>query len=1215
MEAKSAAGAIVTPRQERKVVTVLFADIVGSTALGERLGPEEVRYVVGEAVGRIVAEVQRLGGYVKDLAGDGVLAFFGAPASAEDDPERAIRAGLGIVDAIDRFAPEVSASFGIRGFGVRVGIGTGPVVLGEIGAGSRREYAAFGDTVNTAARLEGAAEPGTILVDAATHRLVEPLFEWSEPEALWLKGKAEPVGAHRALRLRPGAVKVRGLARRDVPLVGRTTELAMGRAVLDRLEGGSGSILFVTGEAGIGKSRILAELRETLGASAGAMTWLEGRCVSYGDSLPLWPFRDLLRNWLGVGANDPPLRVRLALRRQLDRLFEADAATLHPYLASLIGLELEGDASARLAELSPEALQYRTFEVVHELMARIARDGALVVALEDLHWGDASSIRLAERLLRLGEEAPVLLVIATRDERDRPSWQLREVAGREYPHLLREIPLGPLTAQAEAHMLHQLVGADTLPPDLERRILEVAEGNPFFLEELVRSLADRGALVHEAAGWRFDHAVDFEVPPTVEKVVLARVDALDAAARAAITAASALGRLFALPLLEGVLGGNLAREAVHKLERLDLVRALRRWPETEFSFKHALIQEVVYGTLLKPERRELHRRAAAWIEERNAANLDAVLGVLAHHWLEAGDEEQAATYLMRAGDAALREWALDEAVERYRALVPVLERHGDRQESVLVLIKLGLALHTALRFPEAQRAFDQAFARWTPPERCARATATLRVACATPPGQPDPRRSYALFDIQLQMALFDRLVERWSEAAIVPSLAKRWEVSADGLRYLFHLREGLAWSDGTPLTARDIEFGVKSVLDPRRPGISAAIYYVLENGQDYAQGRNTDADRIGVTALDDRTLEFRLVAPAPYFLSVVNRPDGGPLPRHAIEARGDRWLDPSVQVISGAFRQVERSAERVVIERRDGARSRAGNVARVEFAAGPVSELARLYARDELDIVVWSAAGDTAALDEVAAADRELGPAVSTVFLLFNMAQPRPRQLEVRRALALGLDRATLRKHLPPLLLKARGGLVPPALQGHTPDIAPAYDPELAARLWSGARKDGPLRLPVPRMEQWERCAEAAVAAWRDALGEVVTLIPCNPADWPQELARNDLALSGWYPGYPDPEYFLRLLLHSASQDNRGRWSHPPFDALIEEARREPDGKRRLELFHRADRMAVAEEVAVIPLAYSRNVFYVKPRVKGWWEFGKSWASFADLQVKMSDGA
>ena len=631
-------------REERRVITALFADLVGSTALAERLDPEEVRLVVGDAVARIVGVVEDLGGHVKDLAGDGVLAFFGAPTAAEDDAERAARAALRIVEEIGVYGEEVARAWGVEGLAVRLGIASGPVVVGLLGAGGRVEYAAFGDTVNLAARLQTAARPGTVLLDDATRRLVSPLFAWGERRELELKGKSGPVGAVELGAPLDGARAQRGLEGMHAELIGRTAELARGRTALDAVLTGAGGVLFVTGEAGIGKTRLLAELHDAFarGSSAGGTPlWLEGRCVSYGESLPYAPFRELIREWLGVGRDAPELRVRLGLRRGLERLFGPQAPELYPYLASLLDLTLERDQEDRIAGLSPEALQYRTFEVVETLVERLAESGPLALVLEDLHWADQTSLQLVERLLALPERAAVLLLLTQRNEPDHPSWALRERAEREYPHLTLELALQPLSGDAQGELLASLVGPGTLPPELEWRLLDQAEGNPFYLEELIRSLVDSGALVRDDGGWRFDHDVAVSVPPTVEKVILARLDRLSPECREVATAASALGRRFALPLLEGVLdrsGG--AVDALHELQRLDLVRPARRWPQPEYRFKHALIQEATYGTLLGPQRTELHRRAAVWLEEHHSAAEHEVLGELAHHWLLAAGRGQ-----------------------------------------------------------------------------------------------------------------------------------------------------------------------------------------------------------------------------------------------------------------------------------------------------------------------------------------------------------------------------------------------------------------------------------------------------------------------------------------------------------------------------------------------------------------------------------------------
>ena len=514
-------------REERKVLTAVFADVVGSTALAERLDPEDVKLVVGEAVARIVGEVESLGGHVKDLAGDGVLAFFGAPTTREDDAERGVRCALRIVGEMEEYAREVRRGWGVEGFGVRVGAATGAVVVGEVGAGARVEYAAFGDTVNVAARLQSAAAPGSVLVDDATHRAVEGLFEWGERLELELKGKGEGVAAWPVAGVAAEGRPQRGLPGVETRLVGRSRELGLGREALEALRAGRGGVLVVAGDAGIGKSRLLNELREL--AERDGTFWLEGRCVSYGESLPYWPFRDLLRGeWIGAGADEPELRVRVGLRRRLEQLFgEGGASELYPYLGGLLELALEHEAGARMSQLSPEALQWRTFEVVGQLFARLAEGAPLVIAIEDLHWADPTSVLLLEQLLSLAEEAPVLLVLSLRPERDHAAWGLREHASREFPHLLREIDLGPL-GDADGELLAALVAPATLPVELERRVLEAADGNPFFLEELVRSLADVGALVRTDDGWRFDHAVEVEVPPTVEKAILARLDRLSA---------------------------------------------------------------------------------------------------------------------------------------------------------------------------------------------------------------------------------------------------------------------------------------------------------------------------------------------------------------------------------------------------------------------------------------------------------------------------------------------------------------------------------------------------------------------------------------------------------------------------------------------------------------------------------------------------------------
>ncbi|HEY5905608.1 MAG TPA: adenylate/guanylate cyclase domain-containing protein, partial [Actinomycetota bacterium] len=337
-------------RDERRDVTALFADLVGSTALGERLDPEELKLVVGDAVARMVMAVEAFGGTVKDLAGDGVLALFGAPTAHEDDAERAVRAGLRIVDDIATFGREVAEGWGVDALNVRIGINTGPVITGAIGAGDRVEFAALGDAVNVAARLQSHAHPGSVLVGQATQQVVVDRFAWSADRAFELKGKLEPVTAFTVEGVADGT-RVRTDPGVEPRMIGRDLELARLRTAVEGVAAGAGGVVFVTGEPGIGKTRMVHELRRAFGAETpehGRSLWLEGRCVSYGGSIPYWPFRDLLRSWLGVGDDEPELRVRVALRRQVDRLTGLHPDELVPYLSALLGLSPAPGEAGRL---------------------------------------------------------------------------------------------------------------------------------------------------------------------------------------------------------------------------------------------------------------------------------------------------------------------------------------------------------------------------------------------------------------------------------------------------------------------------------------------------------------------------------------------------------------------------------------------------------------------------------------------------------------------------------------------------------------------------------------------------------------------------------------------------------------------------------------------------------------------------------------------------
>jgi class 3 adenylate cyclase/tetratricopeptide (TPR) repeat protein len=619
-------GAALTPApaaETRRVVTALFADVVGSTALGERMDPEDFGALMESAVGRMVSAVDALGGSVEHLAGDGLLALFGAPVAHEDDAERAVLAGLRIVADIRAYAASAGPRYAIDPPTVRVGIETGLAVIAPVDAGGHTRLAATGDALNTAARLQGAARPGTVLVGPRSRELVAPLFRWGAERDLRLKGKETAVQAVEAVERR-AASEVAVPSAPESGFVGRRRELAIARNRLVRTVAGSGGVLLVSGEPGIGKSRLLRELQRH--AAASGVLWLSSRGVSYGAALPYLPFRTLLADW--------PAALE-------------DAAALAPILEPG-GLPPAGS--------NPSAVQRRAFDAVRSLLEGRARDGPVVVALDDVNWLDGSSVALLQHLVAATAETGLLLVLAGRPDEGGPLAALRATAAVGASDRTSELTLEPLHGAADRDLLLGLVGAGTLPPELERRMLERADGNPFFLEELVGALLQTGALDRRADGLHYVGGTDVEVPETVERVLLARIDRLPGPAGEVLRAASVLGRRFPLPLLHAVVEpGRSLDEELAELHRHDLLRG----GEDELRFKHSLIQEAAYHSLLRRRRQDLHARAAEALE-RLAPNRH---GLLAHHWSEAGRPERAVERHALAAESAFGVYALEEALE------------------------------------------------------------------------------------------------------------------------------------------------------------------------------------------------------------------------------------------------------------------------------------------------------------------------------------------------------------------------------------------------------------------------------------------------------------------------------------------------------------------------------------------------------------------------
>lgn len=675
LEAARAQGGI---EGERRIMSMLFCDVKGSTAAAGQMDPEEWAGVINGAFEQMIRPIYQYEGIVARLMGDGLLAFFGAPVAHEDDPQRAILAGLGIVAAIRPYAQEIKRQWGID-LDVRVGINTGLVVVGAVGSDLRMEYTALGDAINLAARMEQTAQPGTVQIAEPIYRLVAPLFDFEVLENVEVKGKAAPVRAYRVLGAKAQPGSLRGIAGLRSQLVGRAHEVGVLQSAIERLQVGEGSIISVMGEAGLGKSRLVAELRDALAAGfdlaaaandAHQLQWLEGRSRSYETNTPFSPFIDLLSSCFGLDKTPGDAEQYAHLKAQCELLFPARGEEVAPFLASLLGLAVTGADAERIRYLEPPMLRGQIFAHVTELVARLAQQ-PLVLFLDDLHWVDPTSLDLLEALIPLTQHYPLLLLAAFRPRRLERSWRFHESCEQEYAQHYTALALQPLDEEQSRQLVANLLYVENLPETVRRLILDKAEGNPFFVEEVIRSLLDNGLVVYADGAWRAtEQIVHIDVPTTLVGVITARLDRLDDNTRRIVQAGAVLGREFIFETLADLYDApELLEEGLAELQRRDMVREKGRAQHRLFAFKHVLTQEAAYNSILLSRRRELHRRAAASLVVRQPDRPADI----AHHFIEARQQVQAVPYLVQAGDQATRNYASTEAMGFYRQVLELRE--------------------------------------------------------------------------------------------------------------------------------------------------------------------------------------------------------------------------------------------------------------------------------------------------------------------------------------------------------------------------------------------------------------------------------------------------------------------------------------------------------------------------------------------------------------
>ncbi len=682
---------------ERKHVTVLFADLVDSTELAVAIDPELMHALMDRAFAKILEQVHRYEGTVNQFTGDGVMALFGAPIAIEDAPRRAIVSALGIQRELVSLDREVQELHG-RGFRMRIGIHTGPVVVGRIGDDLRMDYTAVGDTTNLAARLEGLAGPGEVVISESTRRIVAGYFDLSPLEPTRVKGVAHPIHAFRVVAERALTGRIESLSEAELTTyVGRESELDVLMSALTSAREGSGRVAFLVGDAGIGKSRLLFEFRKRLAGIP--HTWFEGRCTSYARTTPFHAIADGMRRRIGMVDRDDEATASAKLAR-VEAEAGGDIEWTLPYTRALLSLPT-GDADVD----SMDAMTRRS-ESCRALLSRFVRladKQPLVLVIEDLHWVDTASEEFLGFLADSIPAASVLLILT-----HRPGYQ-QPFGDRSY-HV--RIPLQALSVGATNAMLGSVLDTEHLPAGLQQMISSKAEGNPLFIEEVLRSLVEEGVITFESGRPTLSRDLSaVTVPDRIQDVLMARLDRLAEGPKSAIQIASVIGREFALRLLEKISdAGEGIEEIVGELRSLELIYEKSSHPELAFMFKHALTHDVAYASVLVARRRILHRVVGTAIEELYSDRLAEHYEALAHHFNEAQEWKRALHYHELASEKCEAAFANHAAIEHCRAAIALADQIGvdvSSERRLALECRIASASWSISDFGTSARAFEQ----------------------------------------------------------------------------------------------------------------------------------------------------------------------------------------------------------------------------------------------------------------------------------------------------------------------------------------------------------------------------------------------------------------------------------------------------------------------------------------------------------------------------
>ncbi len=680
---------------ERKVISVLFADVVNYTALAEKLDVEVVQDIMNTYFKILMESVYKYEGVVAQLLGDGIMVFFGAPLAHEDHAQRACYSALSIQALTREYSEQIHQQYGTD-FKVRVGINSGPVFVGTVGNDLHMEYLAIGNTVNLASRIQSATSPGRILVSNNTYYLAKYFFNFENIKAITIKGKEEPIEAYELLDAKKAESRfdiavLAGLSR----FCGRAAELTVLNKSLLKVENGNGQVVGIMGEPGIGKSRLIREFRESL--TPGECIFFEGRCFHYGSSMPYRPLTDVLRSFFKIEEGDTESRMKekiIAKARHMDDQMVSDL----PFIHEMLSINIEDKS---YFNIEPEYRRNKMFSTITRLLAKESSRQPVIIVIEDLHWIDEISEELLAYLIQKLENSSVMFLLSYRPEYT-PSWKNRPV--------YTQVHLSQLSTDSTSELLRSLLPDGKLTLELTELIQGKSGGNPLFVEEYTYALLEQGIVRKDDGHYSLNAApASLKLPDTLQGIISSRIDRLPEVLKNTLKVASVIGRDFGYEVLRVVLQKpQRLRNQLENLQDLEFINSERTLSEIEYSFKHALIQEVAYSGLSNKKQKELHENVATTIEKLYSDRLEEFLDVLSYHFQNGVSLDKALDYSIRAGNKAQAAFANQAAIDYFRKALGLCPRFGAVGDGIGAKLqeKLGNIFQLTGKYDQALESYE-----------------------------------------------------------------------------------------------------------------------------------------------------------------------------------------------------------------------------------------------------------------------------------------------------------------------------------------------------------------------------------------------------------------------------------------------------------------------------------------------------------------------------